>query len=79
MCSAICAFRTVDSSSGGVDPRLERVERRGGTMGIGGRAAGLVAVLGLAGALVVTLTGRTPPAPAVSDRLVPREGAWWDS
>src|SRR5918992_5223699 len=47
------------------------------------RVVGLLGVLGLAAvALLAGLgarAGRVGPGPAVSDRLVPREGAWWGS
>jgi hypothetical protein len=45
------------------------------------RGGGLlvVVVLVLAGAALAVLAGRAPAGPAVSDRLVPREGAWWGS
>jgi hypothetical protein len=50
------------------------------------RALRLLAVLGLAAAALVAVQAAQlrfgpgeDPAPAVSDRLVPREGAWWGS
>ena len=44
----------------------------------GRRGGGLLVVLGLVGAALAGVTwART--GPVVSDRLVPREGAWWGS